>query len=294
MSRRYVLMFFLWMMSYAASAEEPLKVMLDWLPNPDQAPLFVAKEAGIFTKHGVEVTLFNPSDVSDSAKMVAIGKMDIAITYQPSWVMQKSQGLPLVWIGNLIDQPLACVIADGGQGVKLLSDLNHKTIGYSSGAVDSLVLARMLAFHGISLKTVNLLNVHYNLNQALLTHRVAGVSGAMRNVELIELKALGFPAKAFYPEQNGVPPYAELIFVAEAQKAQAPRMKAFMASITDAIIFLKAHPDAAWQLLIKHHPELDTPTNFKIFQATIPYFADRPSHFDQAQNDRLTQFLTAK
>ena len=272
-----------------AQAEQPLTVMLDWLPNPDQAPLFVAEEAGIFAKHGLSVTLLNPSDASDPLKMVAVGRADIALTYQPSWLIQQNQGLPVVWIGNLIDRPLACVIVDPAQGIQQLADLRGHTIGYSSGAVDSLVLGAMLRYQGLSLTSVNLLNVHYNLTQALLTHRVAAVSGAMRNVEFIELQAQGFPAKAFYPEQNGVPPYAELIFV--ARNSQEARMIAFVKAIKEAIVYLKAEPDQAWALLIKHHPELDTPTNLKIYHATIPYFTDQPAYFDQAQNTRLAKFL---
>lgn len=290
MLKKYGLIVFLWGVSHVAAAE-PLNVMLDWLPNPDQAPLFVAESAGFFAKHGVKVVLVNPSDASDPAKMVAVGQMDIALTYQPSWLMRQAQGLPLVWLGNLIDRPLACVIADGSQGIQQLTDLKQRTIGYSSGEVDSLVLGRMLSWHGLPLKSVTLLNVHYNLNQALLTHRVAAVSGAMRNVELIELTALGFNAVAFYPEQNGVPPYAELIFVTTAAKAKTPPLQAFMAAISDAIAYTKAHPDLAWQAVIAHYPALNTPMNAKIFQATLPYFADHPRAFDSAQNERLKQFL---
>lgn len=270
-----------------SQALTPLTVMLDWLPNPDQAPLFIAEEAGIFARHGLAVTLINPADASDPLKMVAVGKVDIGLTYQPSWLLAQTQGLPLVWIANLIDQPLACVIADSS--ITQLKDLNNKTIGYSSGAVDSIVLATILKNSGMALKDVHLINVHYNLNQALLSHRVEAVSGAMRNVELIELKAQGLAVNAFYPEQQGVPPYAELIFV--AHQATTPALKAFVAALKEAIVYLKAHPTDSWQLLIKHHAELNTPINQQIFQVTIPYFTDHADYFDSKQNERLAKFL---
>ncbi len=281
-------------LSITVHALTPITVMLDWLPNPNQAPLFLALDTGIFAKHGLNVTLINPSDASDPLKMVAVAKVDIALSYQPSWLLMQARGLPVAWIGTLIDQPLACVIADKSQDIQKFSDLNHKTIGYSSGVVDSLMINAMLAYHHMPLDSVQLLNVHYNLNPALLAHRVAAISGAMRNVELVELQQQHFPVTVFYPEQNGVPPYAELIFVAKKIAVQAPTSKAFMAAISEAILQLKAHPDTHWQVIIKHHPELNTPINRRIYQVTLPYFTDRPDYFDNVQNARLAQFLNVK
>ncbi len=278
-------------LSLTLQALTPLTIMLDWLPNPDQAPLFIAQDTGIFAKHGLKVSLMNPSDASDPLKMVAVGKVDIGLSYQPSYLLMQARGLPVRWIGTLIDQPLACIIADKSQGIQQLSDLHHKTIGYSSGAVDSLMLKAMLTYHHLPLDSVQLFNVHYNLTPALLAHRVAAISGAMRNVELVELQQQHFPVSVFYPEQNGVPPYAELIFVAKNTLAPTPAVHAFMVSIQEAIIELKAHPDASWQVIINHHPELNTLTNRRIYQVTVPYFSNRPAYFDRAQNARLAKFL---
>lgn len=280
------------LLSYtAAQALDRLSVMLDWLPNPDHAPLFIAQEKGIFTKYGLEVTLIAPADASDAAKMVAVGKADLALTYQPSWLIQRSRGLALQWRANLIDQPLACVVADRSQNIRQLSDLKGKTIGNGSGAVTRVLLTTMLQYHGVSLSQVQLLNVHYNLSQALLSHRVAAISGAMRNVELVELQQLGFPTMAFYPEDNGVPRYAELIFVGREKTSYDRRMVAFVTALREAIAYVKTQPSDAWQLFIRHHPELNTPTNHTIWQATLPYFADRPDHFDSVQNAKLAAFL---
>lgn len=278
----------------SASAVQTVSLILDWLPNPDQAPLWLADELGLFQKHGLQVTLISPTDASDPAKMVAAGQVDLALTYQPSWLVSRAHGLPLVWQANVIAQPLACVLVDSSQGIHQLSDLRHKTIAYSSGAIDSVLLATMLHYHGVLLKDVQLLNVHYNLTQALLTHRVAAITGAMRNVEPIELKHQGMVTQAFYPEQNGVPPYAELIIVSRADHAKDPRFTAFVDALQEALLYIKAHPAESWRVFVKAHPELNTPTNAEIWQATYPYFTVQARHFDEAQNQRLLQFLQLK
>lgn len=282
----------LWLCSASVQALQKIRLMLDWLPNPDHAPLFVAQQQGIFAKHGLDVELIAPMDASDGAKLVAVGKMDVAITYQPSWLMQRAQGLDVAWLATLVDQPLACLISE--DSIQRLSDLRHKTIGHSGGAVDSLVLKTMLQFHGVDFKDVSLLNIHYNLTQALLAHRVDAVSGAMRNVEWVELQQQGFTGHVFYPEQHGVPPYAELILVAKSQRVQEPALQALVAALKEAIALVKKQPEQSWQFFIRDRPELNTTINHRIWQVTMAYFTDRPEYFDTARNERLQAFLQVR
>ena len=78
-----------------AGAEE-LRVLLDWFVNPDHAPLFVALEKGYFAERGLEVVLIAPSDPSAPPKMVAAGRADIAVSYQPQLHLQVEAGLPVI------------------------------------------------------------------------------------------------------------------------------------------------------------------------------------------------------
>jgi putative hydroxymethylpyrimidine transport system substrate-binding protein len=71
-----------------------LTVMLEWFVNPDHAPLIVAQEKGYFKAEGLEVSIVAPADPNDSPKLVAAGKADLAVDYQPHLYLQASQGLP--------------------------------------------------------------------------------------------------------------------------------------------------------------------------------------------------------
>ena len=66
-----------------ASAADKLTVLLDWFVNPDHGPLFVALERGEFAKRGLEVELIAPADPNDPPKLVAAGRADVAVSYQP-------------------------------------------------------------------------------------------------------------------------------------------------------------------------------------------------------------------
>ena len=77
------LMLSLTVVNSVASAKEKITVLLDWFINPDHAPLIIAKERGFFDKAGLDVELIAPSDPSMPPKLVAAGKADLAVSYQP-------------------------------------------------------------------------------------------------------------------------------------------------------------------------------------------------------------------
>ena len=113
---------------HATLAQDRLTVLLDWFVNPDHAPLFVAQEAGYFKDAGLEVELIAPADPNDPPKLVAAGKADVAISYQPQLHIQVDQGLPLRRIGTLVATPLnsLVVLADGP--IKSIADLKGRKI----------------------------------------------------------------------------------------------------------------------------------------------------------------------
>jgi ABC-type nitrate/sulfonate/bicarbonate transport system substrate-binding protein len=67
--------------------------MLDWFVNPDHAALVVAQEKGFFAAQNLEVELQTPADPNDPPKLVAAGKVDLAVSYQPQ-LMIHSQRRP--------------------------------------------------------------------------------------------------------------------------------------------------------------------------------------------------------
>lgn len=274
-----------------AIASEKVTVLLDWFLNPDHAPLFVAEQQGFFKAQGLDVTLIGPADSSDPPKLVAAGKADIAIDYEPQFMQQVARGLPLARIGSLINHPLNClaVLQDGP--IKSIPDLKNKNIGHSTGEVSSVMLQTMLQNHGLTLADVHSINVRYDLTQALLAKKVDAVTGVMRNFEIIQMQLSGHPARAFYPEENGVPTYDELIFVVNKNQLPDARFKKFLIAVKQGEDYLQKHPDEMWLAFAKAHPELNDELNKKAWYATLPYFAKDPSAFNQKDWKRFADFM---
>ncbi|MEF1228304.1 ABC transporter substrate-binding protein, partial [Vibrio fortis] len=76
--------------------ETKVTLMLDWFVNPNHGPIVIAHERGYFEEQGLEVEIQEPADPSTPAKLVAAGRVDLAVTYQPSLTMDVAAGLPLV------------------------------------------------------------------------------------------------------------------------------------------------------------------------------------------------------
>jgi putative hydroxymethylpyrimidine transport system substrate-binding protein len=279
-----------------AAAQQPqrLTLLLDWFVNPDHGPLIVAQELGYFREAGLDVEIIAPSDPADPPRLVAAGRADIAITYHPQIIVAAADGLPLVRIATLVDTPLniVMVLADGP--VRRLEDLRGRRVGFSVGGFEDGVLKVMLERHGLGLRDVTLVNVNFSLSQALLAGQVDAVVGAYRNFELNQLAINGRQGRAFYPEQEGVPPYDELILAVNRARVGEPQWRRFVDAMERAVHYMVNQPDEAWQLFIRNHRDLDDELNRRAWRDTWPRFSRTPAALDRARWQRFAAFMRAQ
>lgn len=278
----------------AAEAPAKLTLVLDWFVNPDHAPILVAKEKGYFKDAGLEVEIIAPADPNDPPKLVAAGKADLAVTYQPQLHLQVAEGLPLVRIGTLVATPLNTLLVLDDGPIKSIADLKGKRVGYSVGGFEDALLAAMLEPHGLTLKDVTLVNVNFSLSPALLSGQVDAVIGAYRNFELNQLAIEGHKGRAFYVEEEGVPPYDELIFVAKRDGFDAARVRRFLDAVERGVQYLVNHSDEAYALVASANPDLKDELNRRAWRDTIVRFALRPAALDHARYARFAAFLAAR
>ncbi len=270
---------------------EKLTVMLDWFINPDHGPLVVALEKGFFAEAGLEVALIEPADPNDPPKLVAAGKAPLAVSYQPQLHMQAAAGLPLARIGTLVATPLNTLLVLDDSPVKELADLKGRKVGFSVGGFEDAILRVMLAPAGLELDDITLINVNFSLSPSLLSGQVDAVIGAYRNFELNQLAIEGHKGRAFYVEEHGVPPYDELIVVANSAKLDDPRFKPFLKALERGVQFLVNHPEEAWQLFAGHKKGLDDELNRRAWRDTLPRFALRPAALDRGRYASFADFL---
>ncbi len=296
MKHKYLIVFFivaavLGGVSKPLAASEKMTVVLDWFVNPDHGPLFIALEKGFFSRQGLDVSFQVPSNPNDPPKLVAAKNADIAVSYQPQHYLHVDQGLPLVRIATLVATPLNTLVVLADSDIRNLAQLKGKTVGYSIGGFETVILKVMLESQGLSLDTVKLVNVNFSLSPSLFSKSTDAVIGAFRNFELNQMDIEGRPGRAFYVEEYGIPSYDELILVARRDDVKALKFRKFVDALEEGVQFLVNHPDESWKLFIRGRKDLDNQLNRLAWRDTLPRFALRPGALDHARYQRFAEFL---
>ncbi|MCS7274557.1 MAG: ABC transporter substrate-binding protein [Candidatus Bipolaricaulota bacterium] len=278
-----------------SGAQSPLMVVLDWLPNPNHVPLYVAQEMGFFRAEGLSVSLQAPTafDPSDPAKLAAAGRADLAITTPINLIVIRSQNVPLTAIGSLIQKPLGGLLALKERGIRTLKDFKGRKIGYSLEPEEPVLWTAMLETAGLKPGDYQLINVGFDTLPALLTGQVDAI-GAFRNVEKILIEAQERKETVFFAlEEHGIPDHPQLVFVANDTVAQQKSefLRSFLRAVARAAALTLQDPNRAFALFLRANPDLqrDADLHRKFFDATLALFAGAPCH---NQLDRWTKLQT--
>ena len=278
-----------------AAAEEKLTVLLDWFINPDHGPLYVAQERGYFAEAGLSVEFVPPADPNDPPKIVAAGKADLAVSYQPQLHMQAAAGLPLARIATLVATPLNTIVVLDDSPIRTIPDLKGKRVGFSVAGLEDALLEGVLQPHGLTMDDIEKVNVNWSLSPSLIAGKVDAVIGAFRNFELNQMDIVGHPGRAFYLEEEGVPPYDELIVVAHKDTLDRPAYRAFVDAVERGVQYMINHPDEAWALFIAgDRKDLDDELNRRAWRDTLPRFALRPAALDRRRYERFADFVVER
>ena len=278
--------------THTFAAQKELTLMLDWFVNPNHGPIIIAKQHGYFKQQGLQVKIQEPADPSTPSKLVAAGKVDLAISYQPSLTIDVAAGLPLIRSATLVATPLNTLIVLDNDKYNQLSDLKGKKIGISISGNEEASVGTMLKQANVAFSDVQIINVGWALSSSLASGKVDAIWGGFRNFETNQLALEGYQAKAFFPEEHGVPSYDELIVVANANSYDKSAIKAFNKALEQATTYIVNHPKAAWKEFIAYSPDtLDNQLNQRAWNDTLTRFALRPSAVDWQRYDDYAQFL---
>ena len=259
-------------------ATQKLSLILDWFPNVDHLPLYVARHQGYFADEGLQIKIISPSETSDALKLAASGKVDIAVSYQPQTIIAAARGLDVIVIGRLIEHPLTTLLFLKSSGFTKPKDLEGKKIGYTVPGLMDVLLEAFAKLNGI--RQYEAVNVGFSIVQSLAAGKVDAVMGPFKTYETVTMAQKGYDVGYFELEKWGIPDYDELIFVTSKQtleKNQAAIM-AFQRVIGRSIEYVKKHPEDALKKYLKEVPEADSKTETGAFKLTLPYYAAKQEH----------------
>jgi putative hydroxymethylpyrimidine transport system substrate-binding protein len=256
----------------AAAKAKPFTVMLDFFPNADHAALYAAIAHGDFRAVGLDVRPQIPADPSDPLKLLAAGKVDMAISYEPELLLARDQGERLVSIGALVQRPLTSIIALPGKHVASVAALAGKRVGTAGIAYQAAELRTALQSANVDPRSVREVNVGFNLVPAMLSGKVDATLGGFWNYEAIQLQLLHKHPVVIPVDRAGVPTYDELVLVVREDEARhrGQDLRAFLQALTRGERDVRANPAAAAALVVKANPSLEPKLQLASIRQTLP------------------------
>jgi len=240
----------------APRTPRPFDLVLDFFPNADHAGIYAAIASGEFRRAGLNVVPRVPSDPSAPLKLVAAGRADMAISYEPELLLARERGLHLISVGALAQQPLTSIIALGDRHISSVRDLAGKRVGTAGIPYQSAYLKTILGHAGVDPASVQETSVGFNLVPA---HKVDATLGGFWNYEGIQLALAHRNPTVIHVDRAGVPTYDELVLVVREQDARrrGAQIRAFMQALGRGEAAVRANPSAAVDQLVAANRDLD-------------------------------------
>jgi putative hydroxymethylpyrimidine transport system substrate-binding protein len=258
-------------------AREPLSLTLDFYPNPDHAGIYMAQKLGYFADAGLDVSIETPSDPAAPLKLLAAGKTDLAISYEPEVLLAHEEGLDVVAVGAIVDRPLTSLIWLRKSGIQGVGGLRGKTIATAGIPYQDAYLKTILARAKLTPADVDTVNVGYGLLPALVGGRAQAMLGGFSNVEGVDLKLRGKDPVVTPVDELGVPTYDELVLVARRDRLEEdPQpIRLFLAALARGTAAAAKSPDATAKALLEANPSLDPKLTRAELEATLPLLSKR-------------------
>jgi putative hydroxymethylpyrimidine transport system substrate-binding protein len=256
------------------SSAQQLTLMLDWFPNADHVGIYQALAEGDFTKADLDVHVQVPSDPSTPLKLLAAGKVDAAISYEPEVMLARDQGLPLVSVAAIVQRPLTSIVSIGSKHIKSPAQLKGKRVGDAGIPYQHAYLDTILAQAGVPASSVKEINVGSNLVPAMLSGHVDATLGAFWNYEAIQLAQLHKHPNVIHVEDVGVPTYDELVVVVRKNTIvnHPDVVRRFVQALARGYESTRRDPQAAVANLVHASSGLDSKLQLASVRATLSSF----------------------
>ncbi|WP_372637922.1 ABC transporter substrate-binding protein [Cohnella sp.] len=241
----------------AAELKE-VKVVLDWTPNTNHTGLYVARDMGLWEKHGLKVELILPPEAGASA-LVAGGQAEFGVGAQESMILAREQGLPLVSIAPIIQHNTSGFASPVDKNIKEPKDFEGKTYGGWGSPAERAVIESIMNVQQADVNKVNFVNAG-TADFFTATKKGIDFEWIFYAWTGIEAELRGEPVNMVYltDYSKQLDYYTPLLLTNEKVIQEDPELvRAFLAGASEGYQYAIDHPDAAADVLIKAVPEIN-------------------------------------
>jgi NitT/TauT family transport system substrate-binding protein len=256
----------------ASQTSAPIKVGLG--PAVDFLPAFVARDQGIFAKHGLDITLQIVPTPSVVPPMLVSDGVQIAYATAPNLLLADEGGLDLVAIAGgarlVKSNAKISFVTRTGITVEKAEDLKGRRVGVPGfNSIIDMFLRKWLMMHNVPVAQVNLVETPLLTMGDLLKSGQVDVTTPIEPIRG-RIIASGAATRSldFFSEVN--PDVIGSLWMSTRDWATKHKTEvaAFRVSILDGIAYINAHPDEARAIEQKDIGFVD-PTAMATFATTL-------------------------
>jgi NitT/TauT family transport system substrate-binding protein len=116
------------------SSLTPVRLQLDWYPQPEQGGFFAAQLLGYYKAEGLDVTILPLPQYGSVAQLVSTGKADFGLASSDQILEWSSNGLPLVAVSATMQHDPQAIMVHAASPIRGFADLEGHTIAAQTGA----------------------------------------------------------------------------------------------------------------------------------------------------------------
>jgi putative hydroxymethylpyrimidine transport system substrate-binding protein len=228
----------------------PVTLALDFQPNAVHAGVYATVREEIDRDHLLDLEVRVPSSSTDSLKLLAARRADLAVVDIHDLGLAREQGRDLIGLGALVQRPLAAVIAR--PEIRRPRELEGKRVGVTGLPSDEALLRAVVEHDGGEFERVERVTIGFSAVPSLIAGRVDAIV-SFWNAEGVALRRRGVATREFRVDEYGAPGYPELVLVARRESLHqiGEELASLLGALAAGTRAALADPEAAVEDLVK-------------------------------------------
>jgi NitT/TauT family transport system substrate-binding protein len=246
-----------------------------------RAPLYMAKDTGLFEKYGLDVQLVNIRGAAINTAALLAGEIQMTVAASAVAITAAARGAPIVTIATI--GPTEYILVSRPQ-ISSIQQLKGKTIGIAGfGAGDFFALRRLLPKLGLNIdKDVSLLPTGftspYDRMNIMLAGKLDAVMSTKNALARIELQGKKLNVLTGTEEQGVDVSGGDFITTREFLRSRPDQVKAIFRAFSDAVKIGRENRELFYRAIRKYMKEdnpqlLDAYYESHYFLGSIPHNA---------------------
>ncbi|MET0592597.1 MAG: ABC transporter substrate-binding protein [Polyangiaceae bacterium] len=252
----------------ANGAGTKLKLVLNWVPEPEFGGFYAARDGGAYRRQGFDVEIIGGGAGVPVVQMVATGRAHFGTIGGDELITARAHGADVVAVFATFQTSPQGIMAHASRKIENIGDLFHSgTLAIEPGMAYAAYLKKKFSWDGVQV-------VPYDGGVARFLTDPNFAQQCYVTSEPIAAKKQGGDPQVFLIADAGFNPYATVVVAKRELVEQKPEMvNAFVAATAEGWKNYLADPRAVNQVLARLNPTMDATTLDAAVEAEKPLIA---------------------